>query len=878
MHASRSRVCIAAAMLVMTAFSSPRARADRPGSLQADATGMQSPAQNIAPGHARRRASDRDSANHGTVKWKASGARGKGAQILFYRDGLVGTCAYQSALETGAFGEVTFTQSPTGFASLLQEPWDLVVSANQSNDNLGTFQAALVAFRLANPKAGIIVSEWNSFSAGQYLPAFGIDFSETNSDGPLSYTPGGILDGLASVQVLNPGWSTYPPSVFPSPGQATTAAAHATGTPAVAVASGRVIANGFLSDSLSPASAAANLVAREIQYLLGDGDSCSTPQAVTIGTTAYVTAGGSTSRVVRSGGTAVRTVWGPKWFVFTPPVTGMYDISLCGGVGDALMAIAADCSSGGADVFDSIAFNDDACACSTGCGGEYSPRLNETNNGTNTGLPLVTPLTAGTAYRIVIGGFSSVTGPLAGNMVIALAQGEAATTLRIVPQESGNFGGCFRQGSLVTYDVFLDSTAFETVAVQVAIDYVNSNFTLVGFEANWVSPGGFPFTTVPWQQHDEKLRTVSWISSITPGIPGGFTGTHRIASLTFETAGDDCGTTPQVRFAPAALPIIVASGNGDVDEPTLVAPQPIVVDDTGPALSNVPEDRVVPATQDDPCQAVVELVPPTAVDGCSGPAGVIASRSDGLDLASPFPCGTTVVTWTAADACDRRISRTTEVTVSAASVELTLEYAGAGTTGFRCITLRMGSVQQNLDVLFQGGIGIATTTVPVGDYSCATLDDPLHSLVTRVSVTESADGTLRLDAVGADALVPGDLNDDNLVNVVDWAVYVVRDGTAVAFDPPCGTTGFHPDFEGDGVVTSSDGLLITANFLRRGDTPCGTAGSVQPPVTSIRIDDLAALIGPDAALADLDGNGLVDLRDVDSWRRLTAGPGSPRRR
>ena len=70
----------------------------------------------------------------------------------------------------------------------------------------------------------------------------------------------------------------------------------------------------------------------------------------------------------------------------------------------------------------------------------------------------------------------------------------------------------------------------------------------------------------------------------------------------------------------------------------------------------------------------------------------------------------------------------------------------------------------------------------------------------------------------------------------------------------------------------------TANFLRRGATPCGTAGSTQPPSMRIRLDELAALIGPDAVLADLNRDGFVDLLDVEGWKAGVGGEGNRRGR
>ncbi|MFM8817331.1 MAG: hypothetical protein ACKOHI_05580, partial [Phycisphaerales bacterium] len=145
---------------------------------------------------------------------------------------------------------------------------------------------------------------------------------------------------------------------------------------------------------------------------------CGQAAAVTVGSTPFATAGGATGQLVTSNaaGTATTTIYGPQWFKFTPAVTSNYEISLCNSVGDTKIAIGTDCPQAETVPMTSLGYNDDSCACASGCGGaNYSSRLNLGN----TGLPLLTQLQAGTTYRILIGGFSATTGSVSGNMVIS---------------------------------------------------------------------------------------------------------------------------------------------------------------------------------------------------------------------------------------------------------------------------------------------------------------------------------------------------------------------------------------------------------------------------------------------------------------------------
>jgi len=111
-------------------------------------------------------------------------------------------------------------------------------------------------------------------------------------------------------------------------------------------------------------------------------------------------------------GTATSIIYNAAWSKFTPTVTGAYTFSLCGSVNDTKMALSDVCP--GAGTMASIAYNDDNCACSSGCTGAYSSGLNLTS----TGLPLTQDLVAGQTYHLVVGSYSATSGAVSGSMVI----------------------------------------------------------------------------------------------------------------------------------------------------------------------------------------------------------------------------------------------------------------------------------------------------------------------------------------------------------------------------------------------------------------------------------------------------------------------------
>ena len=112
------------------------------------------------------------------------------------------------------------------------------------------------------------------------------------------------------------------------------------------------------------------------------------------------------------------TIYKASWFRFVPTVTGDYTFSLCGSVNDTRIAIGTQCP-GASSRFESLAYNDDACACASGCGtgttqSSFASRL----FATNTGIPLNQPLNAGQTYYVLVGGYSTTTQPTSGTLVI----------------------------------------------------------------------------------------------------------------------------------------------------------------------------------------------------------------------------------------------------------------------------------------------------------------------------------------------------------------------------------------------------------------------------------------------------------------------------
>lgn len=428
---------------------------------------------------------------------------------------------------------------------------------------------------------------------------------------------------------------------------------------------------------------------------------------------------------------------------------------------------------------------------------------------------------------------------------------------------------CAAIGDLLTFDVVVTNPPLTLVAGQFAINYDKNVLQYVSVEG-----GDSPITSIPLALPNPQAGKLFWVSS----VQGGGTGTAattRVARVTFRAIANDCDGSTQISFDPGFAPILTANGNGTGASLPTTDPAPVTIDTVGPVISNVPANLSVAADAGAGCSAVREIGTPTVFDSCST-ATLSWSRSDGAtSLSAPWPCGTTVVTWTATDVCNRTSTATTSVTVNPYHLlDVNVAYAGSGYAASmtRCIGFRIGDVVVSDVLTFVNGAAVATLQLPIGSYTCATADDDLHSLVSQVPVTISGHN-YTLSATGDSALVNGDLNDDNLVDVIDWGVLVVRVGLAVPVNTDCATTGFQPDFDGDGYVTNGDGNRLLASFLAQGDSFCNAFnnnGGI--PTTRISVAELSMLTGTECSAADLNRDGLVNAKDIAIWQRTQPAP------
>jgi len=289
------------------------------------------------------------------------------------------------------------------------------------------------------------------------------------------------------------------------------------------------------------------------------------------------------------------------------------------------------------------------------------------------------------------------------------------------------------------------------------------------------------------------------------------------------------------------------------------------IDNTPPVITGCPTNITVNA-EAGLCTADVSWTPPTATDNC-GMASFTSTHSPGFT----FPTGPTTVTYTAVDICGNTSTCTFTVTVNAVNeMVVTLSLDGTPVASLdRCITFELfdcgggggGTVVTDM-ITFTGGSATATVLVPCGVYTCVTARDALHTLARTVDFTTPVG--IQYEAVFADDLLGGNLNDDAWIDILDFGIFSYKFGTDLEFTD-CSTVAPHADINGDGLVNSDDFSYIQQNFLKTHDPACcsGPAplGGSQP-VTSVSVEDLIARGLSELAAGDLNGDGWLDEQDI----------------
>ena len=219
---------------------------------------------------------------------------------------------------------------------------------------------------------------------------------------------------------------------------------------------------------------------------------------------------------------------------------------------------------------------------------------------------------------------------------------------------------CVQPDAEVTMDIKLSHLRTGVVS-----GYFGLRWDPVMLQLMSITPGDAPFTTIPIVNSAAGVATI--LASMPPGsAPSALDCT--VAHAKFKAIRTSCdGNGTSVRIEAPALGIAFTDGNGSKVVPEEFKGSDVfVVDNTPPVFSGVQSVVTAITCAGKPCGAdAVGLIAPTASDACApvGSVPVNASRSDGKALSQAWPCGSTRVTWTAADLCGNAAVAYTDVTI-----------------------------------------------------------------------------------------------------------------------------------------------------------------------------------------------------------------------
>ncbi|MGB2987039.1 MAG: cohesin domain-containing protein, partial [Phycisphaerae bacterium] len=472
---------------------------------------------------------------------------------------------------------------------------------------------------------------------------------------------------------------------------------------------------------------------------------------------------------------------------------------------------------------------------------------------------------------------------------------------------------CYSLGDQIVVNVVLDNAPSEIVGGGFYIGYDPAALDFVSINPGAAFDPTSPFSMVFASIVDEVNGTIFYAVGITIGGTG-TAGPAVMATLTF-IATTEC-EVEGVCFLPDANPLHTrltdADGNALVPPDLECCTGNFNINGSPPQINCPP--NVVVNSDADMATAVVTWPRMQATDNCdgdlpfdpactaiyweSGAVGVGSSvdiSDQVLPTGGEFPQGITQITCSATNSCG--VTRVCQFTVTVApsttlEVEVQLSPIIVPVSISRCIEFELYSdcVQAPLvdaAVLvfgppwdLPGYAGQVMASIPAGQYICITARDPLHTL-RAVADIEVVGTNYRAvfqgdPFVDGNWLVGGNLNGDDVIDILDFGTFVNEYLSMATVDTMCGAPGPHADINGDGFVDSVDFSFILGNFLAQSKDSCcpgDTSSAPTPPITEISVRELQRRGLSRLGVADLNGDGLLNTNDISAFTAGHTGPG-----
>jgi Putative metal-binding motif len=414
--------------------------------------------------------------------------------------------------------------------------------------------------------------------------------------------------------------------------------------------------------------------------------------------------------------------------------------------------------------------------------------------------------------------------------------------------------------------------------MQLAVRYDAARLTLVDV----VPAEGAPMTLEVGQDINNttgSLRYALGINDVETGIAGSTSPANPVADyqlvdlvFQFKADADLCAQSIQlVKFQSiGAWQNAFSTAAGQPISPSLASLPTINLDRTAPAFTGIPASVSTAADAGTTLGAFIAAPTVTVSDNCdpnqqftftiTAPNGATSSV---WPANSMFPVGRTTLRWTATDPT----GNTAEFvrTIDVANHQLLDIAVSTDSYQFndRTVTLRIttGSQAQLVQILMPRWTG---TTAPVAElhgiqvpiaagYDCISAKDTVRSL----GATDFGDVVGKRYS-SAFTLVMGDSNDDNKIDITDFTLFVVDRSTNAN---PDRAPDARSNFNADNRVNNPDFTNISLHFFQLGQS-CSSALAGDELVTRLSVKELRRQGYGELAVADLDGDGWIDMNDI----------------
>ena len=411
-------------------------------------------------------------------------------------------------------------------------------------------------------------------------------------------------------------------------------------------------------------------------------------------------------------------------------------------------------------------------------------------------------------------------------------------------------------------DVQLEGQVEPAVGAQIFLDFDTSRLQVASIN---VAPGS-PFSREIYSNVNNTTGKIIYASGI-PDSGNGSTSNLSVARVVFNVVPgtEDCDASGLVTFTQGlSVGTRVAASGGVNLIPSLTELGDIKIDATAPVFAGLPSD--VSIASDAGTVAGAYVAPPTvtATDVCDGATNVslvVTYPNNTTATTWPangiFPQGMTTLAYSTVDAAGNTSSASRTITVAnhqLLDATLTLNGVIAGNST-RATRVKAGSSTQVVSVAMTGASGtISGLAVPVASsYPCVSAKGTSHT------VTDTAAASVVGTRYSADfSLRQGDSNDDDLIDILDFAIYIGDFGAAGASDVS--------NFNADNLVGTVDFTFISIGFLRTGEA-CGGSFAGGVPRKGVTVRELRRMGLGHLAAADLDRNGIVN--EADMMRHLS---------